>query len=122
MEIALLLFDDLTALDAVGPLEILGRIPGGALKTVAKQPGVVRAHASSSRLGLMADHGLADISRPDIVVVPGGPATRALAHDRDIVDWIREVHQTSTWTASVCSGALLLGAAGLLAGVPATTH
>ena len=122
MEIAILVFDDITALDAVGPLDVLSRLPDAEIKIVAKQAGPLRAGAASAGLGLIADYALAQATAPQVLVVPGGMGTRSLVHDREITDWIRAVHQTTTWTTSVCTGALLLGAAGLLQGLRATTH
>ena len=122
MEIAILVFDDITALDAVGPLDVLSRLPDAEIKIVAKQAGPLRAGAASAGLGLIADYALAQVVAPQVLVVPGGMGTRSLVHDREITDWIRAVHQTTTWTTSVCTGALLLGAAGLLQGLRATTH
>ena len=122
MEIAILLFDDITALDAVGPLDVLSRLPDTEIKLTAKQAGPLRAGAASAGLGLIADYALAQVTAPQVLVVPGGMGTRSLVHDREITDWIRAVHATTTWTTSVCTGALLLGAAGLLQGLRATTH
>ena len=122
MQIAILLFDDITTLDAIGPAEVLGRLPGANVAFVAKERGLIRAHESSGALGIMADVSLSDVTTPDILVVPGGLGTRALVNDGEITDWLRQIHETTTWTTSVCTGALLLGAAGLLQGIKATTH
>lgn len=122
MQIAILLFDDITTLDAIGPAEVLGRLPGANVAFVAKERGLIRAHESSGALGIMADVSLSDVTPPDILVVPGGLGTRALVNDGEITDWLRQIHETTTWTTSVCTGALLLGAAGLLQGIKATTH
>lgn len=120
MEIAILLFDRLTTLDAVGPYEVLSRIPGATVKMVAKQAGPQRNDTGS--LALVADYTLADVPQPDIFVVPGGPGQMALMADEGVLEWVRRAHETSKWTASVCTGSLVLGAAGLLKGVPATSH
>jgi putative intracellular protease/amidase len=120
MEIAILLFDRLTALDAVGPYEVLSRIPGAAVKFVAKEPGPKRTDAGS--LALVADYTLDQVPAPDIVVAPGGPGQSALMDDEPVLAWLRKTHETSKWTASVCTGSLLLGAAGLLGGLKATSH
>ncbi len=122
MEIAVLVFDNITALDAVGPLEVVARLPGAEVRIVGKEKGPVRAGKDSGGLALTADYGLGEVVRPDIVIVPGGMGTRTLVHDTAITDWIERVDETSTWTTSVCTGALLLGAAGLLKGRKATTH
>jgi len=120
MDIAVLVFDRLTALDAVGPWEVLSRVPGVDIALVAAEPGLKRAHQGS--LGLMADGSLDDHRAPDVVVVAGGPGQREAARDERVLGWLRRVHETTTWTTSVCTGALILGAAGLLSGRRATTH
>ncbi len=120
MQIAFLLFDGITALDAVGPYEVLSRLPDAHVRFVAAHVGPQRCDMGS--LALTAEHSLADVPSPDIVVVPGGPGTRELLANAEVLDWIRTAHRTSAWTTSVCTGALLLGAAGLLVGTPATTH
>ncbi|MFJ4466303.1 DJ-1/PfpI family protein [Streptomyces sp. NPDC089424] len=120
MQIALLVFDRFTALDAVGPYEILSRIPDAETVFVAKEAGPVRS--DNGVLALTADRTLDEVRRPDVVVVPGGPGQSALMDDRVLLDWLRAVDATSTWTTSVCTGSLLLAAAGLLAGRRATSH
>jgi transcriptional regulator GlxA family with amidase domain len=120
MEIAFLLYDRLTALDAIGPYEVLSRIPEATVKFAAKETGPIRT--DSGRLALMADYSLDQVSQPDIFVVPGGPGQAALMDDEQILSWIRQAHQTSRWTTSVCTGSLILGAAGLLKGLKATSH
>lgn len=120
MEIAFLLFDGITALDAVGPYEVLARLPGTRSRMIARHPGPVRT--KGGMLALVADHALSEMMAPDVVVVPGGQGADAAAQDREIVDWVRHVHKGTRWTASVCTGALILGAAGILKGREATTH
>lgn len=120
MEIAILLFDRLTTLDAVGPYEVLSRLPGATVKMVAKAAGPQRNDTGS--LALVADYTLDEVTAPDIVLIPGGPGQTALMDDQTILQWVRQAHQTSKWTTSVCTGSLVLGAAGLLHGLPATTH
>jgi putative intracellular protease/amidase len=120
MEIAILLFDRLTALDAIGPYEVLSRIPGATTKFVAKAPGMHRTDQGS--LALVADYALEQVPAPDIFVVPGGPGQTTLMDDEAILSWVRYAHKTSKWTASVCTGSLVLGAAGLLKGLRATSH
>ena len=120
VEIAILLFDRLTALDAVGPYEVLSRLPGAEVKFVATEPGPQRTE--TRMLSLVADHSLSDVRQPEIVLIPGGFGTRELLDDEPVLDWIRSVHETSRWTTSVCTGSLLLGAAGVLRGLKATTH
>ncbi|MEU5162999.1 DJ-1/PfpI family protein [Streptomyces sp. NPDC020875] len=120
MKIAVLLYDNFTTLDAVGPYELLGRLPGAETVFVGKETGPVRGDQRS--LALVADRTLAQVTDPDIVLVPGGPGDRAAMADAEITDWLRAVDRTSTWTTSVCTGSLVLGAAGLLKGRRATTH
>jgi transcriptional regulator GlxA family with amidase domain len=119
VQIAIPLFERLTALDAIGPYEVLSRLPGAEVVFVAAQRGPKRADTGA--LSFTADHGLSEVLQPDIVVVPGGSGTRDQPHD-ELVAWIQQVHQGSRWTTSVCTGALLLGAAGVLDGLRATTH
>ncbi len=120
MQIAFLLFDGITPLDAIGPFEVLGRLPGADIRMVAKQKGEVRTKGQS--LAMIADYALAEVSAPDILVVPGGAGADPTAEDKEVTDWVYSVHQTTTWTTSVCTGALILGGAGVLKGLKATTH
>jgi transcriptional regulator GlxA family with amidase domain len=120
MDIAIPIFDGLTALDAVGPYEVLSRLPGASVTFIAQAPGPKRTE--NEMLALTADRTLDELRRPDVLVVPGGFGTRELMHDERMLDWIREAHEYSTWTTSVCTGSLLLAAAGLLEGLEATTH
>ena len=117
---AILVFEGLTALDAVGPYEVLNRLPEAHVRLVGTDRGAKRAHGGA--LALVADHTLAEVPRPDIVVVPGGPGEQAARADPEVLAWLRAAHRTSRWTTSVCTGALILAAAGLLDGVEATTH
>jgi putative intracellular protease/amidase len=120
MNIAIPIFDRLTALDAVGPYEVLSRLPGARVRFVAAEPGLKRTE--TEMLALNADATLAEFPDPEIVVVPGGFGTRELMHDQTVLDWLRRAHKTSQWTTSVCTGSLLLAAAGILDGLEATTH
>jgi putative intracellular protease/amidase len=120
MQIAIPLFDRFTALDAIGPYEVLSRLPGATVDFVAAEPGPVRT--DNGMLALTADKALSDVRTPDVLVVPGGLGTRDLLDDAVMLDWIRGVHESSEWTTSVCTGSLLLGAAGILRGLEATTH
>jgi transcriptional regulator GlxA family with amidase domain len=120
VKIAILIFDRLTALDAVGPYEVLSRLPAAELSFVAKDPGPKRTDTGS--LSLNAELAIADVPDPDIVLVPGGEGNRPLMRDAEVLDWLRAAHRGSTWTTSVCTGALVLGAAGILDGLRATTH
>jgi transcriptional regulator GlxA family with amidase domain len=117
---AFLLYDGFTALDAIGPFDVLGSVPDIDPVLVAEQAGPVRNE--SGTLALVADRSLDDVPAPDVVVVPGGFGTRRLLGHEPILSWLRSTHATSTWTTSVCTGSLLLAAAGLLDGAPATTH
>jgi transcriptional regulator GlxA family with amidase domain len=120
MEISILVFDGLTALDAIGPYEVLRSVPGWNVSFVGKQPGEIRTDVGS--LGLIADHGIADRREADVLLVPGGEGNRPLLSDPEVLDWVREVDRGSKWTTSVCTGSLVLGAAGLLEGKRATGH
>jgi putative intracellular protease/amidase len=120
MDVAIPIFDRLTALDAVGPYEVLSRVPGARVHFVAERPGAYRTEQGA--LALLADAALDDMPAPQVVVVPGGMGTRDLLGEGPLLDWLRAVHATSTWTTSVCTGSLLLGAAGILRGLEATTH
>jgi transcriptional regulator GlxA family with amidase domain len=120
MKIAILVFDRLTALDAVGPYEVLSRLPAAELSFVAKETGMKRSDTGA--LGLNADRTLDELPDPDILLIPGGEGNRPLMRDDEVLDWVRRAHQGSTWTTSVCTGSLVLGAAGILEGLKATTH
>ncbi|ARF58595.1 DJ-1/PfpI family protein [Streptomyces gilvosporeus] len=120
MQIAILLFDRFTTLDAAGPYETLSRLPGAETVFVAERTGTHRTDLGS--LGMVADAVLADVTEPDILVVPGGPGQIAHMDNGALHEWIRAVDAHTTWTTSVCSGSLLLGAAGLLKGRRATSH
>jgi putative intracellular protease/amidase len=119
MDIAILLFDGLTALDAIGPYEVLKSIPGSKILTVASEKGLKRTDGG---LGICADYSFREVSKADILVVPGGLGTRVIMHDPSVQNWVRDIHDTTKWTTSVCTGALVLGAAGLLRERKATTH
>jgi transcriptional regulator GlxA family with amidase domain len=120
LEIAILLYDGFTALDAVGPYEVLRFLPGADVRFVAAEPGPTRA--DTKMLNLDASYGLSDCPRPEILVVPGGPGHRSALGDERVLAWLRAAHASSRWTTSVCSGSLILGAAGLLNGLRATSH
>ncbi|CAL9380124.1 DJ-1/PfpI family protein [Streptomyces sp. NPDC088935] len=120
MQIAIVLFDRFTALDAVGPYETLGRLPDAKTVFVAERTGPVRT--DTGNLAITADRTLADTPSPDIVVVPGGPGQDPQMENGALLDWLRTADATSTWTTSVCTGSLLLAAAGLLEGRRATSH
>jgi transcriptional regulator GlxA family with amidase domain len=120
MQIAILLFENVTALDAVGPYEVLSRLPGAQTVFVGERPGPVRTDVGS--LGLHVDAVLAEVPAPDVVLVPGGFGQTAHMSDGPVHRWLRAADRTSMWTTSVCTGSLILAAAGLLTGRRATTH
>jgi transcriptional regulator GlxA family with amidase domain len=117
---SILLYDGFTALDAIGPYEVLRSAPGWEVEFVARSRGEVRT--DSGAVGLSADRGLDEVSAADILLVPGGPGNRTLLGDEELLAWLRELDRSTTWTTSVCTGSLLLGAAGLLEGKRATGH
>jgi len=120
MRIAILIFEKLTALDAIGPYEVLRSVPGWEVRFVGPRKGPVRT--DSGALGLSADYSLDEVEEADVVLVPGGEGNRPLLEDEAVLSWLRRVDETSKWTTSVCTGSLVLGAAGLLEGRKATCH
>ncbi|MGI9556933.1 MAG: DJ-1/PfpI family protein [Solirubrobacterales bacterium] len=120
MKLAILLYEEMTALDAVGPYEALCHLPEAEVALVAKEAGPI--HAEGGPLQLVADASLSEVGDPDVLLVPGGRGTFALRDDAEVLDWLREVDRGTTWTTSVCSGSMVLGYAGLLDGKRATTH
>ena len=120
MDVAIPLFERFTALDAVGPYEVLSRLPGARVRFLAAAPGPVRT--DNGMLTLTAEAALEDVPAPDVVMVPGGIGTRALLEDEALLSWLRRAHETTRFTTSTCTGSLLLGAAGILDGLEATTH
>ena len=119
MEIAFLLYPGMTALDFVGPHEVLCRLPGVVIRRVSKQPGPVK---TDSEVQLIAEYGVGDATRPDVLVVPGAASATDMRDEPEILDWVRNAHAGTTWTTSVCTGSLIVGAAGVLSGLKATTH
>jgi putative intracellular protease/amidase len=120
MEIAIPLYDRFTALDAIGPYEVLSRLPEAKVRFLGPEAGPM--HTDTRMLTIEAEGRWEDSPQPDVLLVPGGTGTRDLLEDERLLSWIRSVHETTTWTTSVCTGSLLLGAAGLLDGLDATTH
>jgi putative intracellular protease/amidase len=120
MNIALLLYDGMATLDAIGPYEVLRNVPGWEIQTVAPRKGEVRDERGT--MALVADKALPEVTSADIVLVPGGRGNRPLLTDEALLDWLREIDRTTKWTTSVCTGSLLLGAAGLLEGKRATSN
>jgi transcriptional regulator GlxA family with amidase domain len=120
MNIAIVLYDRFTALDAIGPYEVLSRLPGASVVFVAAAAGPVRT--DNGMLTLIAERSLEEVQRPDIVLVPGGPGEVAQRAGGTVLEWLEQVEPTSTWTTSVCTGSLILAATGLLRGRRATSH
>jgi transcriptional regulator GlxA family with amidase domain len=118
--IAIPLFPQFTALDGIGPYEVLQRIPEYTVTFVGHERGVVRS--DNGFLGIEVDATFEELARPDVIVFPGGIGTRSLLEDERVLDWVRRAHETTTFTTSVCTGSLVLAAAGLLDGLDATTH
>ncbi|MFH8368024.1 DJ-1/PfpI family protein [Streptomyces sp. NPDC018031] len=120
MQTAILLYEGFTALDAIGPYESLANLPKSDTLFVAERPGPVTNELGNLRI--TAEAGLDEVPHPDIVLVPGSPVYAPQLTNTAVLDWLREADRTSTWTASVCTGSLILAAAGLLEGRRATTH
>ena len=120
MIIAALLYDGFTMLDLVGPVEVLSMLPDAEVKVVARKAGVV--WPDNNAMPFVAPFGIAEFDCADILLVPGGPGCIAATQDEELLAWVRQIHDGATWTCSVCTGSLILGAAGLLKGAPATTH
>lgn len=120
MQVAIALFPRSTALDAVGPYEVLQRVPSIDVVFVGRRCGEIRT--DNGMLGLMCDATFEEVDRPDVLLIPGGVGTRELVGDETMLDWVRDVHRHTLFTTSVCTGSLVLAAAGLLDGLTATTH
>jgi transcriptional regulator GlxA family with amidase domain len=120
LQVAIPLFPRLTVLDAIGPYEVLQRIPEVDIIFVGSDKGEVRSE--NGMLGLLADATFEDVPHPQVIIFPGGNGTRPLEHDDRVLDWVRRAHASTAFTTSVCTGSLVLGAAGLLRGLTATTH
>ena len=121
MQIAIGLYPGFTALDAIGPYQVLTNVPGAETVLCAASAGPLADDMGLLRLDI--EHTFDEVAAPDLLVVPGGLVTRKLAAEGDpIVEWVRSAHEHTTWTTSVCVGALVLGAAGILRGLRATTH
>ena len=120
MQIAVLIFENLTALDAIGPYEVLQRLPGAEVVFVGETTGLRRT--DTKFLGINADRSISEVHSADILVVPGGFGEEQVRQRPNVLQWVRDIHATTKWTTSVCTGALILGAAGILKGLKATTH
>lgn len=119
-QIAFVAYPGFTALDMIGPYEVLRNLPGAQVRFVWHEAGPITADSGVLVIG--ATHTLAETPSPDVILVPGGPSTPVHARDDALLDWLRRAHQTASWTASVCSGSVILAAAGLLDGRRATSH
>jgi transcriptional regulator GlxA family with amidase domain len=119
MTIAILLFEQFTALDVIGPYEILARHPDSKVKFVAVEKG---AYKDSYGLTLYAEYALPEVTHADVLLIPGGLGIDVLLDNNEVLKWINEMHKVTSWTTSVCSGALLLAEAGILQGKRITTH
>ncbi len=120
MQIAIMVYPGFTALDFIGPYEVLRNLPDAEVRFVWHEPGPIAADSGVLLVG--ATHSFDETPSPDIILVPGGMATFEHAHDEKVLDWVRKAHETSTWTTSVCSGSVILAAAGVLDGRRATSH
>ena len=119
MKIVILVFDNYTALDIVGPYEVLARIPDSEILFLAEKKGIYKDRYG---LGLSVEHSIDEISSADVLLIPGGGGINELVENHKILDWVIEMDQHTEWTTSVCTGSLLLGAAGLLKNKKATTY
>jgi putative intracellular protease/amidase len=120
MQVAIPLFDRFTAQDAIGPYQVLSAIPGTNVRFTGPEPGPLRT--DNRMLTVLVEERWEDLPDPDVLVIPGGIGTRALLQDERLLDWVRGAHANSQWTTSVCTGSLVLAAAGVLDGVDATTN
>ncbi len=120
LQVAIPLFPRLTVLDAIGPYEVLQRLPNVDVIFVGSDKGEVRSE--NGMLGLQVDATFEDVPNPRVIVFPGGAGTAPLVRDERVLDWVRRAHAGTAFTTSVCTGSLVLGAAGLLRGLTATTH
>ncbi|MGB9308771.1 MAG: DJ-1/PfpI family protein [Mycobacterium sp.] len=119
-QIAFVAYPGFTALDMIGPYEVLRNLPHAEVRFVWHEVGPIAADSGVLVIG--ATHSLAETPSPDVILVPGGPATPVHARDEKLLDWLRQAHQTASWTTSVCSGSVILAAAGLLKDRRATSH
>jgi len=120
VKIAILLYENMTALDAIGPYEVLSRLPGAEVVFVAAEPGLVRTDTGFLRLE--AARGISEVSRADVLLVPGGPGDAGVRRHHKTLEWIHQIHGGTRFTTSVCTGSLILAAAGVLDGLRATSH
>jgi transcriptional regulator GlxA family with amidase domain len=119
-QIAFVAYPGFTALDMIGPYEVLRNLPDAEVRFVWHESGPITADSGVLVIG--ATHSLAETPSPDVILVPGGPSTPVHARDETLLEWLRQAHRTASWTTSVCSGSVILAAAGLLKGRRATSH
>jgi len=119
-QIAIVVYPGFTALDFIGPYEVLRNLPDAEVRFLWHEPGPITADSGVLVVG--ATHSFAETPSPDVILVPGGMTTMEHARDEKLLDWVRQAHQTADWTTSVCSGSVILAAAGLLEGRRATSH
>lgn len=119
LDVVIYLYNRMTVLDAVGPYEVMRCVPGARVRFAAKKAGLIRPDSGLQMLN--AEHAIADVDAADVLVVPGGDMNAEMK-DNEVLDWIRRLHAKTRWTTSVCTGSLILGAAGLLKGLQATTY
>ncbi|MFE0172062.1 DJ-1/PfpI family protein [Streptomyces sp. NPDC059002] len=120
MDIVIPLFDRFEPLDAIGPYEILSHVPGATVRFVAPEPGLVQDVLGSLPVHVPTRY--SEVERCDVLLIPGGGGAWTVAEDPDFLDWIRRIHTGTRFTTSVCTGALVLAAAGLLKGLTVTSH
>jgi transcriptional regulator GlxA family with amidase domain len=120
MDIVIPLFDRFEPLDAIGPYEILGYVPDATVRFVGAEPGLVRDVLGS--LPVHVPTGYSEVEHCDVLLIPGGGSFQTMVGDPQFLDWVRRIHAGTRFTTSVCTGSLVLGAAGLLDGLTATTH
>lgn len=120
MHITVLLYDGFTATDCIGPHEVLASMPDATVEFVAREAGIV--YNDTRSLGAVAARGIDEITATDVLLIPGGPGDRKVREDQKTLEWIRQIDKTTQWTTSVCTGSLILGAAGLLKGKRATSY
>jgi transcriptional regulator GlxA family with amidase domain len=119
-QIAIVLYPGFTALDFIGPYDVLRNLPDAEIRFVWHEPGPVVADSGVLVVG--ATHSFEETPSPDVILVPGGMSTFEHARDEQVLAWVRRAHETAAWTTSVCSGSLILAAAGVLKGKRATSH
>ena len=121
MNIVIYLYNGLTVLDAVGPYEVLSRLPDANVRFVAREKGLIVS--DTHFLKLVAEYDISEIQSADILVIPGSVIGFIReSKDASVLNWIQQIHQTTTWTTSVCSGSVILATAGILNGKKATSH